>query len=61
MTIMKIYRDVNGNLINIGEWDYCVRVSESGEKITNPLPDGAYEELANVVVDSDGSRRLAQN
>lgn len=36
MTIMKIYRDASGNLINIGEWDFLIE--EYTE--TAPIPDG---------------------
>ncbi len=59
---MKIFRSSNGDVINIGEWDY--KRDENGN-ITNPLPTGAYEEDAEVVTGwadglyvSDDSRRL---
>ena len=42
MTIMKVYRDANGTVINIGEWDLMVETLEGAEPIIhNPLPDGA--------------------
>jgi hypothetical protein len=82
---MKIYRDANGVLINIGEWDYmteehtevqplpigwnleseiplppeCTPVTKI--RINNPLPNGAYEEQAEVVKGSDGGLYLASN
>ena len=37
---MKVFRDLKGHLINIGEWT-------SNE----PLPDGAYEDEADIVED----------
>jgi len=52
---MKIIKDKNGNLINIGDWDYAL---DNGVE-TNPLPDGAYEEDAEVVTASDGGRYLS--
>ena len=56
----KIIKDQDGNVINIGEWDYKIITDESGqEKITNPLPDGAYEEQAEIETLEDGSRVLA--
>ena len=39
---MKIIKDKEGNIINFGDWDYCI--SEETGEITNPLPEGAYEE-----------------
>lgn len=50
---MKIYKDANGNLINIGEWD------DLGG--TNPLPSGAYEEDAEIVTGPDGGLYLASD
>jgi len=50
MTIMKIFRDKNGALINIGEWDDC--------KGTNPLPEGSYEDEVDVVEGYDGGLYL---
>jgi len=47
---MIIYRDKDGNLINIGEWE-----AMDG---ANPLPDGAYSEEADVIVGDDGGRYL---
>jgi hypothetical protein len=51
MTIMKIIRDQNGDLINIGEWDDC--------KGANPIPEGSYEDEASVVEGYDGGLYLA--
>lgn len=60
---MKIYRDANGNVINIGEWDYCiVRDPDTGEDVMhNPLPAGAYEDEAEVVAGWDGGLYLADD
>jgi len=62
--------DADGNLINIGEWDYMVQPvqvgvdEETGEPIyedqtTNPLPDGAYTEEREVVYSEEHGWRLA--
>ena len=47
---MKIIRDKDGNLINIGDWDF--------KEGTNPLPEGATEHDAEVVVGYDGGKYL---
>jgi len=47
---MKIIRDKDGNLINIGDWEDM--------EGTNPLPDGAFEDDAEVVVGYDGGKYL---
>ena len=42
MTIMKVYRDASGIVINIGEWDLMAETLEDGEQVIhNPVPDGA--------------------
>jgi hypothetical protein len=50
---MIIYRDKDGSLINIGKWE-----DMDG---TNPLPDGAYSEEAEVVTGYDGGLYLADD
>lgn len=50
---MKVYRDAQGNLINIGEWDI-----NDGK---NPIPNGAVESDESVVTAIDGSRVLSSN
>jgi hypothetical protein len=47
---MKIIRDKNGNLINIGDWEDM--------EGANPLPEGAFEDDAEVVVGYDGGKYL---
>ena len=51
---MKIIRDKNGNIINIGDWDFIP--IRDGENIifTNPLPEGSYEDESNVITGWDG-------
>ena len=39
---MKIIKDKDGNIINIGEWEY--NPNPEDDEIVNPLPEGAYEE-----------------
>lgn len=58
MTKMKIYRDAQGNCINIGEWDYMFNESNN---ITNPLPVGAYEDQADVITGWDGGLYLVDD
>jgi hypothetical protein len=50
---MKIIRDKDGNLINIGDWD-----DQKGE---NPLPEGATEHDAEVVIGYDGGKYLSDD
>lgn len=47
---MTVIRDSSGHIINIGPWDYQI---EEGE-VTNPLPEGAYEDVAEIVTGWDG-------
>jgi hypothetical protein len=55
----KIYRDASGAVINIGDWA-LVPDPETGEP-TNPLPDGAYEDVAEIVAGPDGGLYVADN
>jgi hypothetical protein len=68
---MKIVRDAGGAVINIGPWDYQYRdepgalLDRTGKPMVkklvgNPLPQGAYEDTADIVVDEDGSRRVVE-
>jgi hypothetical protein len=50
---MKIIRDKNGNLINIGEWD-----TEDG---LHPIPEGATKHDEKVVTGYDGGLYLAND
>jgi hypothetical protein len=73
---MKVIKDKNGKVINIGEWNYMIEdkiekldpptdvvlTEEEFEQyklktvqiIKNPMPEGAYEADAEVVVGEDG-------
>ena len=64
-SMVKVIRDKGGVLINIGAWDYMPElrgagiVDAHGEEITklvnsNPLPEGAYEDQAEIVIGADG-------
>ncbi len=45
----------NNQVINIGDWDYQITVSEDGvETIGNPLPEGADEGDFDVVQNANG-------
>jgi hypothetical protein len=50
---MKIIKDKDGNLINIGDWN-----DNQGQ---NPLPQGATEHDAEVVTGYDGGLYLADD
>jgi len=53
---MKIIKDKNGNVINIGEWNYKIIETQDGKMIiTNPLPEGACESEEEVSRLDDGS------
>ena len=53
--IKTVIRDKDANVINIGDWDYDTKPNEFGEIVAmNPLPDGAYEDTARIIVGWDG-------
>jgi hypothetical protein len=65
MTKMKVIRSSTGAIINIGDWDYCEQeipsllLDAKGQPIQkkerlNPLPEGAYEDEADIVRGYDG-------
>lgn len=61
---MKVIRDKDGQVINIGPWDYCViwEPGDNGEEIQtvmNPLPEGATEADEEVVTGWDGGFYVA--
>lgn len=52
-----VYRDKNGNVINIGEWNYMLTKDEDGlEIVNNPLPNGVTSKIEEVIINNDGSR-----
>lgn len=53
MTKRKVVRDRDGAVINIGPWDYCYDNTADGIAV-NPLPEGAYEDEANIIEGWDG-------
>ena len=55
---MKIIKDKDGNLINIGDWDYQI---DEDKKQHNPLPEGATEHDAEIVTGYDGGLYLADD
>jgi hypothetical protein len=80
---MKVIKDKDGNVINIGEWNYMIEdkiekldppkdvvlTEEELEQyklktiqvIKNPMPEGAYEDVAEVVVGEDGGLYVVTN
>ena len=54
--------DKDGKLINIGEWDYQYETDNDGNSIAkNPLPDGAYSEEKNILINADGGLCIEVN
>ena len=56
----KIIVDKDGNVINIGDWDFqkTTALDKDGneiEVILNPLPEGAIESEGELVTEKDGS------
>lgn len=51
-----VYRDKDGTVINIGDWDYMESIDpETGEKIVNnPLPMGYTTKEENIMILPDG-------
>jgi hypothetical protein len=59
---MKVIKNSDGRVINIGPWDYCVSRDDNGDEIiTNPMPPGAYEAEADVVQGWDSGLYLADD
>jgi hypothetical protein len=72
MTSIKVIKDANGNVLNIGDWDYMYQESTVVKRDTdtggyvvetvnvarNPMPDGAFEAEAEVVKGYDGGLYL---
>ena len=64
MTTSLVIRDVDGKVINIGEWDYMGEVSTevNGEIVyvpANPLPEGATQAQEEIVTTTDGGLAAA--
>ncbi len=60
MIEMPVIKSADGVVINIGAWDYCRVENDAGDMVeTNPLPEGAYEDVAEVVKTEDGGFRVA--
>lgn len=55
---MICYFDEDGNLINIGEWDFDIAEIEGVMVNRNELPKGSYSEEREVKTMEDGSRAL---
>jgi len=58
----KIYRDIDGKCINIGEWDLKINLTlPEDERVMNPIPEGAYEDDAEIIIGWDGGLYLAND
>lgn len=60
---MKVFRDKEGKVINIGEWDYNIKIDSAKdadgniievEVVRNPLPEDAVESDEEVVTTDAG-------
>lgn len=56
---MKVIRSADGDVINIGEWDFCMiqEIGPDGEESMvpmNPMPAGATESDEDVIEGWDG-------
>ena len=57
---LPCFYDANGNLINIGPWDYKTSTDIDGSIVVcNPLPEGATSKEMPVITNTDGSRSVA--
>lgn len=58
--IKKVYRDSQGAVINIGDWDYMISLDENEQEIiNNPLPQGANFQLEEILALEDGGLAAA--
>ncbi|MFY2513758.1 hypothetical protein [uncultured Acinetobacter sp.] len=51
-----VIRDENGNVINIGKWNYMISYEESGNVINNPKPENTSERIEKVRQLENGSK-----
>ncbi len=59
MTMMKVYRSEQGDVINLGEWDLAEEIIKKDDDTYetvyhNPLPQGATFKDEEVIVGWDG-------
>lgn len=53
--MMKVIRNADGVVINIGDWDFMYDMAEDGRLIANnPMPSGTTEQDEEVIVGWDG-------
>lgn len=61
----KVIRSSSGGIINIGDWDYQMEAVDTGllnaegsaifkQVAKNPMPDGCYESIADIITGWDG-------
>jgi hypothetical protein len=54
--VKRIYRDLSGVVINVGEWQYIHAIAEDRTVyVTNPIPSGSIISDEDVEVLPDGS------
>lgn len=56
--LAQVWRDAEGSVINIGPWDFMyLAVDADTIVVTNPVPTGAYSEMAEIEILENGARR----
>lgn len=59
--IIHVLKDAAGNVINIGDWDYMYVMQADNQFVpTNPIPEGAYWEEAEIEVQANGARVVVE-
>lgn len=59
---MSKVHTLDGEIINVGDWDYLISFDEGGnEVVNNPLPDGVIEEDIEFIRDAKGRVRRSDD
>lgn len=59
--IEKVYRNLDGKVINIGEWDYMITYDNNeNEIINNPIPDGVTFDSEEIQKRDDGGLEVVE-
>lgn len=62
MMTQTVIRDKDGNVINIGAWDYMEEMIEDGSIVQhNPFPEGATSTEEEIVTLPDGGLAAADS
>lgn len=59
--IINVLKDASGQVINIGDWDFMYVLNDDGQAVaTNPIPDGAWWDQAEIEVQQNGARVVVE-